>query len=65
MRTEQYVFPKFDTILQQYDSELKSFTFGNTFNNLNFYRTKYLSSKNAKKLCILMFNKLTSNNNKV
>jgi hypothetical protein len=60
-----YVFPKFDTILQQYDSELKSFTFGNTFNNLNFYRTKYLSSKNAKKLCILMFNKLTSNNNKV
>lgn len=55
-----FTFPEFDKILQQYDTEIKSYVFGDTFENLNFYRTKYYSSTKAKKLCVLMYSKLTS-----
>lgn len=55
-----FTFPEFDKILQQYDTEIKSYVFGDTFDNINFYRTRYYSSPKAKKLCILMYNKLTS-----
>lgn len=54
-----FTLPGFDKTLQLYDKQIKSYVFGNTFDNLNFYRTKYYSSTKAKKLCILMYNKLT------
>jgi hypothetical protein len=53
-----FSFPHFDKILQQYDSEIKDFVFGDTFQNINFYRTKYYSSTKAKKLIITAFKKL-------
>ena len=60
-----FAFPGFEKIVQSYDSDLKREVFGNTFGNLGFYRAKYFSSTKAKKLCILMYNKLTSENNNV
>jgi hypothetical protein len=58
-----FVFPNFDTILSKYDNEIKDFVFGEVFSNINFYRTKYYTSNKAKKLCILAYNKLISNDN--
>lgn len=55
-----FCFPNFDKVVQTYDKEIKEFVFGDTFTNLNFYRTKYYSSNKARKLCILIFNKLIS-----
>ena len=54
-----FVFPKFDSIILTYDSEIKNFTFGDTFQKINFYRTKYYSSLKAKKLCNIINTKLT------
>ena len=50
-----FVFPKFDEILSKYDVDIKRFVFGSTFDKLNFYRTKYYGSKQAKKLCTNAF----------
>ena len=55
-----FLFNGFDKALVEYDRELKEFTFGDIFININFYRTKYHASKKAKKLCNLILNKLTS-----
>lgn len=58
-----FVFPGFEKILQEYDSTIKKEVFGDMLTNLGFYRAKYLSSSKAKKLCNLMYEKLTSENN--
>ena len=55
-----FIFPNFDKVIKTYDNEIKEFTFGDTFTNLNFYRTKYYSSSKAKKLCTSIYEKLTS-----
>lgn len=55
-----FVFPNFEKIILSYDKDLKKYVLGDTIENLNFYRTKYYGSQKAKKLCILMHNKLIS-----
>ena len=55
-----FIFPNFDKVIKTYDREIKEFTFGDTFSNLNFYRTKYYSSSKAKKLCTAIYDKLNS-----
>lgn len=55
-----FVFPNFEKFLLSYDKDLKKFVLGDIVENINFYRTKYYSSQKAKKLCILMYNKLIS-----
>jgi len=55
-----FSFPDFDKVVAQYDREIKQFTFGNMFVDLNLYRTKYYASDKAKKLCTLIYNKLNS-----
>lgn len=61
-----FVFPNFDKTLKNLDNELKELMFGDTLNNINFFRTKYYSSGRAKKICIEAYNtlnnKLTSKN---
>lgn len=61
-----FVFPNFDKTLKNLDKELKELMFGDTINNINFFRTKYYSSSRAKKICIDAYNtlniKLTSKN---
>jgi hypothetical protein len=53
-----FMFPNFDKTIQQYDNDIREFVFGDIFTRLNFYRTKYHVSEKAKKLCILIFDKL-------
>lgn len=64
-----FIFPNFDKILKQYDREIKDFAFGDTFQNINFYRTKYYSSSKCKKLNSIIYqnlnNKLKSLNNQL
>lgn len=55
-----FVFPGFDKIINTYEKEIKEFVFGDTLKDLNFYRTKYFCSVKAKKLSILIFDKLNS-----
>jgi hypothetical protein len=55
-----FIFRNVDKIISQYDKEIKDFVFGETFQNLNFYRTKYYSSSKAKKLCSLIYEKLNN-----
>lgn len=55
-----FCFPEFDKVVALYDREIKQFTFGNMFVDLNIYRTKYYASDKAKKLCTLIYNKLNS-----
>lgn len=59
-----FSFPSFDKIVQQYDREIKEYVFGDTFQNINYFRTKYYSSSKAKKFCIVAYktlnDKLTS-----
>ena len=53
-----FIFTDYDKILKGYDKEIKEFVFGDTFQNINFYRTKYYSSSKAKKLCVIIHEKL-------
>jgi hypothetical protein len=53
-----FIFPNFDKILREYDKEIKEFVFGDTFQNINFYRTKYYSSSKAKRLCSIIYENL-------
>lgn len=55
-----FIFNNVDKILRQYDRDLKDFVFGDTLQNLNFYRTKYYSSTKAKRLCVLCYEKLNN-----
>jgi len=55
-----FVFPNFDKTLKNLDNELKELMFGDTLNNINFFRTKYYSSSRAKKMCIEAYNTLNS-----
>lgn len=55
-----FIFPNFDKIIKEYDKEIKEFVFGDTFQNINFYRTKYYSSSKAKRLCTIIYEKLNS-----
>ena len=55
-----FIFPGFDKIISSYEKEIKEFVFGDTLKDLNFYRTKYFCSVKAKKLCILIFDKLNT-----
>jgi len=55
-----FTFPNFDKILREYDADTKNFLFGDTLQNLNFYRTKYYSSSRAKKLCTMIYEGLIS-----
>ena len=55
-----FTFPNFDKTLNTYEREIKDFVFGDALKDLNFYRTRYHCSTKAKKLCILLFEKLNS-----
>ena len=57
-----FVFPNFDKSLKQYDNDIKNFMFGESLQNINFYRTKYYGSSKAKNICTLAYTKLISLN---
>lgn len=55
-----FTFPGLDKSLKEYDNETKKFLFGDTLQNINFYRTKYYTSSRAKNLCNLIHQRLKS-----
>lgn len=55
-----FTFPNFETTIQQYDTDLKTFIFGDCFLHLDVYRTKFHTSNTAKTRAKDFYNTLNS-----